>query len=604
VIELALRCTIGPWWWTTLWILLLCALAASNVAWGGSANAVEAIVLHDASPTIDASGRGRLWVDPRGTATIAQVSALAQAGQNEFGLLAPGETIDLGPDKVLWLHYRISADLSVAKEWILEVPLPLIDSVMLFQRDSEGKWKSQAAGDTIAVSRWPQPGRYPHFYLDLVAGQTQDYFLRIDHITPVRIPVRLLSDAEYHKRAEFKFLLLGMVLGVLALLVLTCLGQFWVYRDTNYAWYAMYGLTVSLAVAAYAGVAASLLWPDNGWWSDVSRGFFALVATGAACAVVRKVSRIGLRFRQLDQLMLALSAAGFGLALLFVLVPRLYGWHMVGLYIPVSVLAMLVTSSLTWRWGDVVGLWLLAAHVPLGVATVLNAFVFMGWIGSSWLTQYVAVIAILLEVPLSMIALNVRSRDRHSALIRELEAKSQDALTGLMVASEFRTRQQLAVANFKLTQDINSAIVYFELANYELIKNSLGYEAAERCLLRSVNTLRRFIDNDCDTASRIGVARFGLIMEGGVSRGDVSAVAVRVIANGLIGSLYGTSEVTLHFHVAAVLLNEVLLDAGEIDYALDRTLANMQPMSHRQLRFLDPEDPGLLALEIEKAVPA
>ena len=49
--------------------------------------------------------------------------------------------------------------------------MPVLDSVTVYQQDAKGQWLGQTAGDTLAVAAWPEPGRYPHFRLDLPPGE-------------------------------------------------------------------------------------------------------------------------------------------------------------------------------------------------------------------------------------------------------------------------------------------------------------------------------------------------------------------------------------------------------------------------------------------------
>lgn len=570
-----------------LGLALLCFGAAS-------ANESVPLIISDRITSINVASLGRIWIDETGTATINQVAEMAHRPEGGGFLPQHADTAyKLGSNKALWMHYRITAAPPAAHEWLFEVPLPLIDTVTFFQRDAAGKWTSRSAGDTIAVSQWPQAGRYPHFYFNLPESETRDFFLRIKHLSPVRIPLRLSTDARYHDRAEFKNLIFGMVLGVFGLLVLTCAAQSWIYRDSHYTWYALYGVLVALAIAAYSGIAASLLWPDSGWWSDTSRGFFAITATAASCAVVRKISRIRSHFPRLDQAMMALSAGGVGLAVIFVALPRSIGLNLVGLFIPVTVATLLTASFLTARTGDPVGKLLLAAHVPLALATSLTALAFIGVIAASWFTQYAAVIAILIEVPLSLVALNIRSRNRHSAMIHRQDAATRDALTGLMTASLFEKELELAVAAAKLNRHLSPAVVYFDFCNYEHIKHALGFEIAEQSLLRSVSALHEAVDQEGANVSRIGPARFAMILKNGATRASISEIAVRVITNGLLAHRYGQHTVTLRFHVAAALFQDHALDARGLVNSLNATLISMLPGTHRQLRFVEP-DSGLI----------
>lgn len=128
------------------------------------------------------------------------------------------------------------------------------------------------------------------------------------------------------------------------------------------------------------------------------------------------------------------------------------------------------------------------------------------------------------------------------------------------------------------------------------IKNFHGASIAEQSLLRSVIKLRRLL-RDVDTVSRVGEARFGLVLEGVTSRASVTDRAARLIAAGLMPLKGLKPEVTLQFHIAAVLLDERCVDAPELAAALSDLLKSMSPRTRRPIRFLEPEATQRMPLE-------
>jgi two-component system, sensor histidine kinase LadS len=191
------------------------------------------------------------------------------------------------------------------------------------------------------------------------------------------------------------------------------------------------------------------------------------------------------------------------------------------------------------------------------------------------------------EVPLLLVALFIRSRDRHSAQVREHALSSQDALTGLLAPHLFSDRLRQVVARYR-RDDQNAAVMYIDLVNHPRIREVYGAAVAEQSLLRSVIKLRRLL-RDVDTVSRVGEARFGVILEGASSRSSVTERATRLIAAGLMPLPGLKPDVTLHFHVAALLLSERPLEAEEVQTALDGQLEHMSPRTRRPIRFIQPE---------------
>jgi diguanylate cyclase (GGDEF)-like protein len=223
------------------------------------------------------------------------------------------------------------------------------------------------------------------------------------------------------------------------------------------------------------------------------------------------------------------------------------------------------------------------------VGSVLaNMFRTLGWVADMpYVSQFAIVTALAVEVPLLLVALFMRSRDRHSAEVREQALSTHDALTGLLAQHLFHDRLRQVVVRYRRDGE-SAAVMYIDLVNHGRIRELFGSAAAEQSLLRSVIKLRRLL-RDVDTVARVGEARFGVILEGASSRSSVTERAARLIAAGLMPLPGLKPDVTLQFHVAALLLNERALEADQVDGALAGQLAQMSPRTRRPIRFIQPE---------------
>jgi diguanylate cyclase (GGDEF)-like protein len=560
------------------------ALAPLVGSWAATAPVRPTTSLMDSGAPIDAVELAGEWFDPHGTATFEQV---LQGGTGAFRPADPQQIWSLGEDGHLWLHWRLVRGRNVENGWILTFPMPALDSVTVYQQNDRGQWSAQAAGDTIAVASWNEAGRYPHFRLELPQGQPREIYARIKHVTPANFPVQLLSESAYDERIQVEYLGLGLAFGALLLLIIACIAQALVYRDAVYAWYAGYASITTLAMASFTGAAAHLLWPHFGALSDQPQAMLALLAGAAAILFVRNLIGIAGRHHLIDRFVFAMGLGGIVLSLVFPVLPKLTGLAIVGVYVASATLINLWIAFDAWRRGDQVGMWVLVAYIPLTTAVILAVVRMFGWLPVSFGTQYAVVAAMAVEVPLLLVALTLRSRERHGAQIRELALSTQDALTGLLAAHLFHDRLRQVVSRYKRDGD-NAAIVFIDLVNHPQIKAQFGSAVAEQSLLRSVIKLRRLL-RDVDTVSRVGEARFGLIIEGATSRIAVTDRAARLIAAGLMPLKGLKPEVTLQFHIAAVLLEERSGEPGELVAALDELLASMSPRTRRPIRFLEPD---------------
>jgi diguanylate cyclase (GGDEF)-like protein len=287
------------------------------------------------------------------------------------------------------------------------------------------------------------------------------------------------------------------------------------------------------------------------------------------------------------------------------LVPKPIALALLAAYVGQATVAALLASATAWRHGDVVAKWVFAAYLPMVVSLMLGLGRVFGWVSVSPSSQYAVVGAMAFEVPLLLVALFIRSRDRHNAEVREQALSTRDALTGLLAPHLFTDRLRQVVARHR-RDGLNAAVMYITLVNHRRIREHFGSAVAEQSLLRSVIKLRRLV-RDVDTVSRVGENCFGVLLEGAGSRAVVTDRASRLIAAGLMPLPGLKPDVTLQFHIAAVLLSESPRDAEELEEGLRAQLAGMSPRTRRPIRFVEtdpapPSDPGDSSLFLHSQV--
>ncbi|HET8746799.1 MAG TPA: 7TM diverse intracellular signaling domain-containing protein [Ramlibacter sp.] len=556
-------------------------------AWALGAVAHEAVpdprtlVLRDSIGSIDVANLAGAWLDADGTASIEEVAR--SPGGAPFAPAQPQAIHKLGPRAALWLHLRVQRARDERQDWVIEFPMPALDRVTVYQHEG-GAWIAETAGDTLAVARWAERGRYPFFRVDLAPGEVRDLYVRIRHTTAANFPVRLSTGASQSQRLQLEYLALGAAFGALALLIAGCLARGWAYRDAVFGWYAGYAALTTLGVAAYTGTAAHLLWPRFGALEDAPVPMLAFAAVAAAMMFVRTLLALRRRFRLLDRTMGLMALLGVVLIPVPAVLPKSVSLPLLATYVGLAAGSAMLASVRAWMRGDPVARWVLVAYVPMLLALLLGMARVFGWVPVSATTQYAAVVAIALEVPLLLVALFIRSRDRHRAEVREQALSTRDALTGLLAPHLFTDRLRQVVARQR-RDGLDAAVMYIELVNHRRIREYFGTAVAEQSLLRSVIKLRRLL-RDVDTVSRVGENCFGVLLEGAAARTSVTERASRLIAAGLMPLPGLKPDVTLQFHIAAALLAEAPLDAEELEEALRAQLARMSPRTRRPIRFV------------------
>lgn len=571
------------------WLLRLVLLMA--VA-GNSALAGAVVTLDVAGTPRDVAAQSYWWFETNAQASIADVVATPSAAQ--FVQNGHDKTYRLTEDKRLWIRMDVQRPPDAPVQWAVIVPVSFLDSVTLYQNDGKGGFSAQKAGDRIAVSQWPERARYPTFRVNLAQG-VQTLYLQIQSSTPVSVPVVMAKDSEANHYSQMGYLMLGILCGALLLLAVACGVQGYFYRDVVYTSYGAYVLLMLLAIACYSGVGAQFMWPESPWWADNSQGLMAAMTAGAAMFFVHNITGVAVYAPRWSLGLLLLSVLCVAFGLLFIVAPRSVGVAALALYVTTCAIFGMWAAYNCWNRGDRVGLWLMAAYAPLAVMAVLTLLRAVGVSSMQWIVQWGIVTALLFEVPLLMTALHMRTRERHNAQTREEAMSTHDALTGLLTAPIFEDRLRQCVMRARRHRE-DAAIVLLDLVNYSQIFKSHGAPVAEQSMLRAVIKLRRVL-RDVDTACRVSESRFGLILEGIHTREAVTQTAARLIAMGLMPLKGLQPEVTLQFHVAAVVLREHIDDSDHLVEQISGVLNRMSRRTRRPIRFVEPLQSNPMALD-------
>lgn len=570
----AFKCMrLGAWVGVGLWLALFAGAANADHA--------SAVVIAGAEQG-QIEAKAYYWHEIPGKAAIEQAASSGYAAS--YMPLTDETMFDFKPQDRVWIRLDVERKSASLEHVMLWLPLPLLDSVTFYQQSAEGKWKALQAGDRVAVAEWPEPGRYPRFHVEPKAGKST-YYLQIQGSTPLSIPLHMGSEASAQAEDRHGFLAMGGVVGVMFTLVLMCMVTAYTYRDKLYFLYGLYMLVMIFAVTAYTGIAAYLFWDRSPMWADTAQGVLAILAAGGALYFVEAMLG-GRRFaRRISTVLLALGGCSLPLALLYFFAPRSVGVIILGVYMLSVGLVGLTLAVRAWRNGDEVGKWIFAAYAPLVIAVLMAIARAYGWLIVSWVVQYGVVAALLIEAPMMMAALHVRSRQRHEISTREQAMATQDALTGLLVEHIFDDRVRQTLARAKKRKE-DSAIVLISLVNYDAIAAAYGLPVAEQSVLRAVIKLRKVL-RDVDTVARVGTSQFGLILEGVSHRSRVTDIGARLVAQGLMPLPGLVPEVTLQFHISAALMRELPSADADLKAELLTLLASMSRRTRRPIRFLE-----------------
>lgn len=584
-------------WTITVWrrlsgLAILAVLGLSPAL--AHAQGSPVILLDDDITSFQVSGLVDLRMEDLPGSSIAQIEKL---GDKQFITVQVNQLLPLSNGKTAWLRLRLVRAPSSNANWTLHLPLPYLDHATLYLRDARGKWIAQVAGDTLAVDHWTHPALYPDFNLQLSEQEVTEVLLQVQNFKPVLLPLRIVQEGARGRQREIESLGLGALLGMMGMLVGVCAIHYTQSRRRDDGWYTAYTVLLLLVVAGSTGLNSLWLWPTSPVWANFAHMALPVVCLGATTLFVRHVTSLDVAYPRLAHALYVVGLVSLPLALLTAAIDRRIADHANGLYLATAPMLIVLGTVLTWRRGYVVSRWLVMAYIPQGLAVLVLVAQMWGWLPPWWQTRYALVLAVAITVPLLQQAFYARARERRDIQDRANALPTQDALTGLLTPALFE--HQVGVAISRAQNDGEpSAIVLVDVINAKYLREHYGDAAAEQCLLRAAVKLHRVL-RDVDPAGRLDSARFGLVLDGVSDRHVLTERMVRLIASGLIPLPGMQPEVTLQFHVACVLLHEIIPNRKTVLEELGNVLHGISPRSRRPIRFL--ESPDTIPVEFDSA---
>lgn len=517
----------GTGWRMGLAAHLAAGLAMLLLAVAPAAHADRVVALDPAEGLAALGSAGSSWLDAGGRARLADV----MQDTVPWRATAPGTVYPLREGTALWFRFTL-AETRDSERWFLEVPYPAVDRVTLYAADPRGQWTSQAAGDTLPVARWPLPHRHPLLPLQLVAGEPQQFYVRVENPHSFGAPLLFTSERQLVQQEQRTGFILGIYFGLAGLSVLLALLGAAALRDRAFGWYAATVLLMGLAQAALTGVAGLHLWPTLPWWNDIAVMVLPLVASATLLPFFAAVISLQQRSPRLHRLLVKVALLCLLVAAVIPLAPP--GWR-VRLLVPTVVLSITVGVLVNlWaaRRGDRNAGWLLVGMAPVLLGAVFTLARTWGLIPVGFWSSYGMQIGIAIEMPVLLAVLARRSQDRRENFRRIHGLERTDPATGLIQGEVFVERLARLIARSERLK-LQSVALLVDIANVEQVRRDFDRRAAEEMPLlvagRLLSTVR-----DIDSVARLSEHRFGMIVEGPLAPLEAVGTGSKVVARCLM----------------------------------------------------------------------
>jgi len=519
-------------------VVLLQALLLASPAWGG-------LTLGRDNGPVALTEALQFWVDAGGKTPVEKIEA--DAGQLPFAAVVADTKYQLD-DAALWLRFDAAVQ-DPQVHWKLELPMSGVDKIALYYRDSLGRWVVQQAGDSLPISAWHQPARYPIFSLSHEVGPSVRYYLRVEH---ARIPFsalpRVLSAERVTTSRQLEHLFLGAYFGLALLVTVLALINAVAYRDRGFATYAVYLGTFAGSQAAFKGLGGLYLWPELPHLNNPAIFVLPLLAAAAALWFVRTVTTPGRFFRALDWLILGLIGLAPLVGLLDAAFPTPESFALINILISAGMVVLLMVLGVSLVEGDRHARWIALGFLPIVLATLFPLLRNFGLIASSFLTQNALMLGSAIEAPILFYGLLRRVTQRRESETRATTLRTTDPLTGLGSARVLVGKLRQALSTAARYQQ-PCALLVINLTNLAALQQQHGRETGDRAMVMAASHIRAAAQTT-DTVARVGDSHFALLMEGPMTSDSVNDVATKILASGLRPSRKLPDADPLVFHIA------------------------------------------------------
>lgn len=490
--------------------------------------ALPPVILTADMQRIDLLALTEYWIDDSADTSIDTLQARATSGVELF---KPSQTSDAHKlnGRVLWLRFDVKTTEPHSR-WLLELGSPLIDDVRLIWRDQDGQWVSLRSGDVVPRKQWPVPTRLPSFALQDGSTDVVQYYLRIENARfPVSLPMQIFRDSNYLLAHQSEQMLMGALVGLLALMLLASVCIACVRREQAFAAYSVYLTALGFFNLTNTGITPLYIWNESPLLADRLNYVFAGLIAALGPLLARMIVQPMMLARAVN-----IVLAAHAMAMLFCMglelwMPSIASYTLLNIGTLMSVVLVYVLVTLAWQRREPITRWVALCFAPVALAALPLILRNLGAIPNSWLTQYAVPIATMIELPLLLYALLARSNMRRERLARAAGLPSKDALTGLPNMRHFLEQMHGSITRAHRFGH-NYGLILVELVNHAWFIKEHGREMANRALILSSTRLQQQV-RDVDAVCRLDESHFVILVEGSCDARQLTKLAARLSAS-------------------------------------------------------------------------
>ncbi|MDH5721579.1 MAG: histidine kinase [Spirochaetia bacterium] len=208
--------------------------------------------------------------DKTGNLTIDDISSekyINQFQKSEEKIPGFGYT-----SSAIWFHFKIDAQETQIKKWLLEMAAPPTYNFILFQRTEDNLWQKTEVGSLKPFSERPIDDR--NFVFPVELKNSHEFYARIQTGGSMFLPLTLWEPIKFAEKVQKEQLFLGIFFGILFIMAIYNLFLYFATREKNYLFYILYAVNLGLAMFADKGMTLQYFWPNAPYFNNTIELFF------------------------------------------------------------------------------------------------------------------------------------------------------------------------------------------------------------------------------------------------------------------------------------------------------------------------------------------
>ncbi|WP_295763389.1 7TM diverse intracellular signaling domain-containing protein [Undibacterium sp.] len=412
-----------------LWILRLLLLICSNLP-----SQLGAIELRLADQTtlqqsLALTPYFEVFEDASATLNLEQILSPAIASRF-ISSSSSAEALSFGYTRsAFWLRLQLRNDSAHTIQRILELSEPGLTKVEFHQiaTDTDSATPTQnysiRTGRETDFSARPYPNRFFVFPLSLAPNSVQSFYLRVQSLGPVSIPVKLWQPAAFHAHERSDYANQAWYFGGATAMALFNLLLFLALRDVMYLLYVNFVSCMALTMAIQNGLDKEYFWQAAPLWSNIATNVGYSLTLACLLIFMRRMLSTAAIVPGLDRLLQALlvifflTPIAFVISLQSVIKPAalLYGF---------TAVLILITSLVCALKRQRSAYFFLSAFSVLCFAAITTVLRALGLVSTNQLTTNILQLGSIFE----MLVLAFALADRFNAIRRAHELAQNLAL--------------------------------------------------------------------------------------------------------------------------------------------------------------------------------